>query len=737
MQLGTAEVLVKAKTSQFDRDIQKSEGKVIQFGKSADKSVTRAKRAMAGFERSTTRVSGSVTNAMESMAGRAGGLGTTLAGINPVMAGVTAVAVAAGVAIFKSSQLADEWDRALKKTSAVLKSTGYAAGLTAAELDNLAKERDLATLGDKQDILNAINVLLTFKSVQEDTFTRAIELSQDMAAITGQSLTSSVTMLGKALENPIKGLTAMTRVGVTFTDAEAEKIKALTESNRLMDAQAVILDALAGQYGGAAAAEADSLAGSMDTLNFRYREFLETLEQTEAMRTAVDALAGALESMTSAMAGPTPEERKAQLKDEIELLRARVEAAQAANQNQTPDYSYGRGGWGQPGQSPAIKEMQAAQAERLKQLEAEYALLVRNTATEERVAEIQRQAREAAKAGAGTPTATLTDAEMKEREAFLAEWRQATMEQTAYEIDAIERQAKAYREKGYDAAKIDEWKTRKIKDINDKANKDKLDTLAEFDQAYREATMAEIDMAREAAEAQAQAWIVAGADADKVQRWLAKEHEKITDEYADDADEMAEMWEEATDRMTDALEGFVDTGNSEIDSLIMKFAELALQDIYTSSGAGDALGGLFGGLGGGMNDFFASIFHDGGTVGGPAPMRLVDPAVFAGAPRYHDGLFPGERAAILQDGEIVIPRADKLDRVDTAGGRPIVNVYDHTSQGAKVTTQESQGPGGQWQVDIFLEEIDRNIAYGITSGTSRTAQALAGTYGANRAYGGR
>lgn len=73
------------------------------------------------------------------------------------------------------------------------------------------------------------------------------------------------------------------------------------------------------------------------------------------------------------------------------------------------------------------------------------------------------------------------------------------------------------------------------------------------------------------------------------------------------------------------------------------------------------LGGIFGGAS-------VSVMHTGGLVGAGGVSRVVDPAIFAAAPRYHQGgiagLMPGEVPAILQEGERVIPRG-------AGGGGPL------------------------------------------------------------------
>ena len=64
--------------------------------------------------------------------------------------------------------------------------------------------------------------------------------------------------LGKALEDPIKGITALARSGVTFTEQEKEKIKVLVESGQILEAQNMVLGAIEKQVGGTAAASASS-----------------------------------------------------------------------------------------------------------------------------------------------------------------------------------------------------------------------------------------------------------------------------------------------------------------------------------------------------------------------------------------------------------------------------------------------------------------------------------------------
>ena len=62
--------------------------------------------------------------------------------------------------------------------------------------------------------------MLTFTGVGKDVFPQAIQTVLDMSQALGQDLKSSTVQLGKALNSPIDGITALSRVGVSFTDAQ-------------------------------------------------------------------------------------------------------------------------------------------------------------------------------------------------------------------------------------------------------------------------------------------------------------------------------------------------------------------------------------------------------------------------------------------------------------------------------------------------------------------------------------
>ena len=196
--------------------------------------------------------------------GRVGGvLGKGLA----VGAGV---AIGAGVAL--TAVLGDAVREAMNaqevgaQLDAVLQSTGGAAGMTADEVNDLATSLSEVTRFEDDAIVAGESMLLTFTNIGEDVFPQATETMLDMSQALGQDMQTSAVQLGKALNDPIKGVTALQRVGVTFTEAQKDQIKAMVEAGDVMGAQKVILAELSKEFGGSARAAGQTFGGQMDIL---------------------------------------------------------------------------------------------------------------------------------------------------------------------------------------------------------------------------------------------------------------------------------------------------------------------------------------------------------------------------------------------------------------------------------------------------------------------------------------
>ena len=208
------------------------------------------------------------------------------AGMKSRMGGVAkAVAVplaaafaAAGVKDFLSESIAGarESQKIGAQTEQVIKSTGKAARISADQVGDLATAISNKTGYDDEAIQSGQNLLLTFTNIKNeagkgnDVFNQTTSLMTDMSVALGQDTKASAIQLGKALNDPVKGITALSKVGVSFTAQQKEQIKALVKSGDTMGAQKVILKELNKEFGGSAAAQStatDKLKTSMGNLS--------------------------------------------------------------------------------------------------------------------------------------------------------------------------------------------------------------------------------------------------------------------------------------------------------------------------------------------------------------------------------------------------------------------------------------------------------------------------------------
>ena len=193
-----------------------------------------------------------------------GGFGKKLAGIGVAVAGAFAIRGLVNFAqeAVLGAERAQQFDNILTQ---VAKTTGAFGNNLTSGTQRLIKFADAQELiiGVEAELIKETQaLLLSFKAVGSSagvaggTFDRATKAAFDMAAVLKTSASGSAVQLGKALENPIKGVTALARAGTTFTDQQREQIKVLVESGKLLEAQDLILTEVESQYGGAAEAAA-------------------------------------------------------------------------------------------------------------------------------------------------------------------------------------------------------------------------------------------------------------------------------------------------------------------------------------------------------------------------------------------------------------------------------------------------------------------------------------------------
>lgn len=149
----------------------------------------------------------------------------------------------------------DESAKALAQVAAGVKSTGGVAGFTTKQLAGMAEQlTDISRLDDDEILSKLTSQLLTFTNIAGKQFELAQVAALNLSARLNGDLQSAAIMVGKALNDPVKGLTAMGKAGVQFTESQKETIKALWETGQAAAAQNMILAELEKQYGGSSEA---------------------------------------------------------------------------------------------------------------------------------------------------------------------------------------------------------------------------------------------------------------------------------------------------------------------------------------------------------------------------------------------------------------------------------------------------------------------------------------------------
>ena len=208
--------------------------------------------------------------------------------------GLTAMGVAAWAAFYGIVSLvkwsvtaAEEYQRSLAQMNAVLKSTGDASGMTAEWLKKLALQLSEEAWVQDEVIMSAENMMLTFTQVGKQAFPEATKAAIDMATAMNGGIVPSVEQardsalrLGIALNDPEKWFTRLHRVWVEFSADQEKQIKASQKAWDMYKAQKIILDELAKEFGGSAAANAATFEGEMNKLNVQFDEANRTLGES-------------------------------------------------------------------------------------------------------------------------------------------------------------------------------------------------------------------------------------------------------------------------------------------------------------------------------------------------------------------------------------------------------------------------------------------------------------------------
>jgi len=756
---------------QHDKQAQKSTASVRSYAKEAKKAESASSVLSAGFSNAANQA-GVMYGPLNGVSGR---LSAVASGMGKV--GVAGFSALAGIGLLtvgatKSLAVFGRWESQQLKTEALIKSTGSAAGYTAFQLEELARSNALNTLGDVDGARAAINVLQTFKTVQGESFQKAIELSHDLAAVMGGDAKSAALQLGKALEDPTTGLTALKRSGVSFSETEKELIKDLQEHNRLSEAQAIILNKVHSQVGGAGVAAAQGLAGAMDTLGQRYDEFLYDLSETSTLGAiATDTINGIAKSINNWNKALFPSDqsrldqfvherqkeldklaklnagsdllgmKKAQkniLNEKIRLLNVEITAIQDKRVEQ------------QKAKTAAIKASEEAGLARKKEFEASKLKaeeeIAQKTAEREATRLEQQKINEAKAAEskyqsrllAGSQYLSQLDLQYADEQtklelqhdSRLAKINAAVISETeahtrGFENVAALRESYAQREKDFYLQKQQDEDAKKLEKLTAFLEEEMSAEAREYAAAERRQQM--IDEAlggRESAEeafrnVSLKNWARYQKNIDKLERDRQREQLKDASELFGGLAGLAKGFAGEQSGIYKAM--FIASKAFAVANSIVKiqaaYAEAAAAPWPTNIAAYGQVASLTSGI---LSTIKGTKYHTGGIIGD------------------RPNLAANEVPMIGLKGEEVLTESDPRHRNNlgspsqSKSGSNVYNITLHNNVGPATATAEEDDRG---QLHIFLEKADEHIASGIHGGFGETSQAIEAILRASRAGG--
>ena len=197
-------------------------------------------------------------------------------------------------AALKIHDAADELEIARTRVEGMVRATGGAAGVTAAQIEQLASQISHTTLNTGNSVRAAAAMLLSFRNVTKPIFADTIRVAADMSAAFGEDLSASLWSLGRALEDPARGMMLLRRQGIALSEGEQKAIKSALDHNNVLGAQQIILSALQQRFHGLASELYGTTVGAIHEAKTAWTEFMAAIGSSEAAESLVGRLVTAL-----------------------------------------------------------------------------------------------------------------------------------------------------------------------------------------------------------------------------------------------------------------------------------------------------------------------------------------------------------------------------------------------------------------------------------------------------------
>ena len=195
-----------------------------------------------------------------------------------IFGGLAVGGIFGGIEFIKGSiEAYDKLEKAVTRVNTVIQSTHGAAGYSANAIEEQAAVLSKSILQGRSEIMDAQGMLLSFTGIKGPVFGQATKAVADFATFYKTDMTSAALAIGKALNDPAKGMNRLQRMGVMFTDEQKKQVKLYEQQGKLASAQGVILKELKTEFGGQAVAAAGTDEGKIEMAKKQWADLQITI----------------------------------------------------------------------------------------------------------------------------------------------------------------------------------------------------------------------------------------------------------------------------------------------------------------------------------------------------------------------------------------------------------------------------------------------------------------------------
>ena len=135
-------------------------------------------------------------------------------------------------------------EEAIARLNSALISTKGIAGLTIKDFDKMAEALQKTSTRTRAEIANTQSILAAFTNIRGEIFQQAAQASINLADAFEMDLAQVTRSIGKALQDPVRGMLALQRIGLGLTPVIQNQVKNMMAMNDVLGAQKALLEFL-------------------------------------------------------------------------------------------------------------------------------------------------------------------------------------------------------------------------------------------------------------------------------------------------------------------------------------------------------------------------------------------------------------------------------------------------------------------------------------------------------------